>query len=282
MNLIRRPSPFVLLSSGHGTLIVNRNDYKMTGENQGYGVGYQLFNTSLYDPEEVEMVLNLLSARKKIYGDGVIALDCGANIGVHSVEWAKHMHGWGEVLAIEAQERIYYALAGNIAMNNCFNVKVVHAAVGSESGLMRVPCPDYCQVSSFGSLELLYSENNEYIGQKIDYEEPGLMTIPMVAIDSFCLSRLDFMKIDVEGMELEVLKGAINTIKTHKPQIFTEWIKSGKEALVEFLERHGYVVFLVGCNLLAVHGRDPGLEVLQKCFADSGTCAEGRELAALF
>src|SRR5260370_16749261 len=38
-----------------------------------------------------------------------------------TIEWAKRMTGWGSVLAIEAQERIYYALAGNIALNNCFN-----------------------------------------------------------------------------------------------------------------------------------------------------------------
>ena len=47
----------------------------------------------------------------------------GANIGVHTVEWARHMYGWGNVIAIEAQERLYYSLCGNISLNNCLNVR---------------------------------------------------------------------------------------------------------------------------------------------------------------
>jgi FkbM family methyltransferase len=53
------------------------------------------------------------------------------------------MHGWGQVIAIEAQERVYYALAGNIAINNCFNARAMLAAVGNQSGVLRIPRPDY-------------------------------------------------------------------------------------------------------------------------------------------
>jgi len=44
------------------------------------------------------------------------------------------MTGWDHVLSFEAQERLYYAVAGNIARNNCFNVKAIHAAVGNTDG----------------------------------------------------------------------------------------------------------------------------------------------------
>jgi hypothetical protein len=43
---IKRPIPFVLISSNHGTMIINRNDYVMVDASSGYGVGYQLLNTS--------------------------------------------------------------------------------------------------------------------------------------------------------------------------------------------------------------------------------------------
>jgi FkbM family methyltransferase len=92
-----------------------------------------------------------------------MAIDCGANIGVHTVEWARFMHGWGEVLAFEAQERIYYALAGNISINNCFNVRAFWAAVGHQNGSIQVPKPDYLIPASYGSLELIPSEHNEFI-----------------------------------------------------------------------------------------------------------------------
>jgi FkbM family methyltransferase len=94
----------------------------------------------------------LLELRPNHNGDGVVAIDCGANIGVHTVEWAIAMTGWGSVVSIEAQERIYYALVGNIAINNCFNAIAMHGAVSVEAGNMKIPMPNYTAASSFGSL----------------------------------------------------------------------------------------------------------------------------------
>src|ERR1700730_9045344 len=102
----KRPVAFVLASTNHGTMIVNRNDYRQAG-NEAFGVGYQLLNTSSFDPEEVDLALNLLTERRRLFGNGVVAIDCGANIGVHTIEWAHLMSSWGAVLAIEAQGRIF-------------------------------------------------------------------------------------------------------------------------------------------------------------------------------
>ena len=90
-------------------MIVNRFDYRET-EHGGYGVGYQLLNTQSFDATEVAAVLELLTLRRRFFGDGVIALDLGANVGVHTIEWAKHMFGWGNVVSVEAQQRIYMPL----------------------------------------------------------------------------------------------------------------------------------------------------------------------------
>src|SRR5258708_27532141 len=119
---------FVMASSNHGTMIVNRFDYRMVGPGRGYGVGHQILETAAFDPGEVKIALELLALRQKHHGDGVIAIDCGANIGVHTIEWASSMTGWGTVIAIEAQGRIYYALAGKIFLKNCFNTLAVHAS----------------------------------------------------------------------------------------------------------------------------------------------------------
>jgi hypothetical protein len=148
---IPRPAPFVLLSSNHGTMIVNRNDYHSTGPNSGYGIGYQLFNTSSFDQQEIDFVLALLNKRRINFGDGVVAIDCGANIGAHTIEWGRLMHNWGEVISFEAQERIYYALAGNVAINNCLNVTAKYCAVGSECSSIEIPEPNYLIPASYGS-----------------------------------------------------------------------------------------------------------------------------------
>jgi FkbM family methyltransferase len=238
-------------------MIVNRLDYVMVNQSQGYGVGYQILNTSNFDPEEIRLMLALLAKRRVHFGDGVVALDCGANIGVHTVECARFLYGWGRVIAFEAQEKIYYALAGNIAINNCLNASAILAAVGAECGRLRIPAPNYLTPSSFGSLELREKAGNEYIGQQIDYSDAGMTTVEQLTLDSRDLARVDFIKMDIEGMELEALSGAARTIERHKPQMLIETIKTDREKLRFLLEQLGYVIYPVGINVIAIHKSDP-------------------------
>lgn len=256
MRNIPRPAPFVLVSSNHGTMIVNRNDYHMVDKENGYGVGYQLLNQSSFDQPEVDFALALLAARRAAFGPGVVAIDCGANIGVHTIEWGRFMFNWGHVYAFEAQEKVFYALAGNVAINNCLNVSARHAAVGAECGEITIPEPDYLVPASYGSLELKASGKNEFIGQKIDYAA-ARSQMALVSVDSLKLTRLDFMKIDVEGMEVDVLEGAADAVKAFKPIAIVETIKSDKDRITRFFKDRGYKVYPMGINILAVHQNDP-------------------------
>lgn len=259
---MQRKLAFVLASAEHGTMIVNRFDYRMIDSNSGYGVGFQILETAAFDPEEVRLALQLLALRRQHHGDGVVALDCGANIGVHTVEWAKAMTGWGSVLAVEAQERIFYALAGNIAINNCFNAHAIHAAISSEPGTLNIPNPNYLVPSSFGSLELRQRSGNEFIGQSIDY---GAKTVPVskVTLDGLNLGRVDFIKLDIEGMEMEALEGGRQTIERSRPIMLIEKIKTDSAELQNWLEARGYTVRPAGLNLLAIHSEDKALSNIQ-------------------
>jgi len=124
-------------------MIVSRLDYHMVSKTSGFGVGFQILESGAFDSEEISLAVSVLDFRRRYFNDGVFAIDCGANIGVHSIEWAKHMTGWGSVLAIEPQERIYYALAGNIVINNCFNAIALNAAVSDAQGVLKIPRLDY-------------------------------------------------------------------------------------------------------------------------------------------
>src|SRR6185312_8557748 len=263
MRNVGRKLAFVLASSNHGTMIVNRLDYRMSGPGRGVGVGYQLLEAATFDPVEVELALQLIEARKRVHGDGVVAIDGGANIGVHTVEWATAMTGWGSVIGIEAQERIYYALAGNIAINNCFNAIAMHAAVSSEPGILQIPNPDYFTPSSFGSLELRQSAKNEFIGQTVDYSEGTTVPVQKITLDSLNLPRVDLIKIDVEGMEFEALQGARTILEKNRPILLVESIKSGREALTAFLTERGYHVVEAGINLMCIHTSDETLTQLK-------------------
>lgn len=254
-----RPIANVLTSTNHGSMIVNRHDYRLRN-NGGYGVSYQLLNNSSFDQEEVDLVITLLKNRRQNFGDGLVAIDCGANIGVHTIEWAQLMYGWGEVIAFEAQERIFYALAGNIAINNCFNARAIWAAVGEFKGTIGVPTPNYFTPSSFGSLEINKTENTEFIGQELDYSDDKTQPTQMIAIDDLNLNRLDLIKIDIEGMEIDALKGALNSITKFKPQILIEKIKSSGDQIHKIISELGYKTFPIGINILAIHESDPMVE----------------------
>jgi FkbM family methyltransferase len=257
MSRTARPAAFILTASDHGTMIVNRFDYGMVDGNAAFGVGFQVLQTGGYDQPEVEMLLHFLHQRRQHFGDGVVALDCGANIGVHTVEWAKRMTGWGSVLAIEAQERVFYALAGNICINNCLNARAIHAALSAEPGTLRIPVPDYLAPANFGGLELRASQSNEFIGQAIDYSETATTEIKSITIDGLALPRVDLMKIDVEGMEAEVLDGARETIAAFLPVIVAEHTKVGWKALEMRLSPLGYKILSSPMNMVAVHQDDP-------------------------
>jgi len=255
MSNIKRPVAFILVSSNHGTMIVNHNDHCTDDKGDAWGVGYQILHTGSHDHQEVDFILALLERRRKYFGAGVVALDCGANIGVHTIEWARAMYGWGEVLAFEAQEKIFYALAGNVVINNCFNVSARHCALGANCTQIEIPEPDYLLPGSFGSLELKKTARTEFIGQEIDYRKTR--PVPQISIDSLRLKRLDLVKIDVEGMEEDVLKGATESIATHSPVMMIEVVKSDKTIIERMLSGVGYKCYPLGYMLLAVHANDP-------------------------
>lgn len=268
--MTNRQIAFVLTSTDHGTLIVNRNDYHTpsvieswyTPDEDGdytYGIGQQILKHGSFEPEEVQTIIHLLDYRKKYFGNRVIAIDGGANIGIHTIEWAKHMNSWGSVLSFEAQEIIFYALAGNIVLNNCLNAKAKNMALGSHCGELYVPRLDYFKPANYGALEIKEGKN-ESIGQSISYNEKDCDKIAMLSVDSLNLPRLDLLKLDIEGMEDKALKGAECTIKQHKPIIVLESTKTNNEFITDFLICNGYIINKFGINIIAIHNADKSIE----------------------
>jgi hypothetical protein len=97
---------------------------------------------------------------------------------------------------------------------------------------------------------------NEFIGQQINYLEEGCVKRRQITIDGLELDRVDLLKIDVEGMEIDVLGGAEATLKKHMPQLYIEVIKSDSDEMKSILRSFGYRYFSCGDNLLAVHESD--------------------------
>lgn len=156
-----------------------------------------------------------------------IVADCGANIGFTSVFFSKQAKN-GKVYAFEALPKNAQAIHKNIALNKCDNVEVVNKGVGSHSGVLHF--------STFGN------------GAVASGSKKNTVAVDVVTLDSFFAEKKkpDFLKIDVEGFEYEVLTGAAGILALHpkialEMHVFTYADKRRQsQALLSLLESNGY------------------------------------------
>ncbi len=162
---------------------------------------------------------------------GQTALDVGANIGAHTISLARLVGLSGTVLAFEPQRFLFQCLNANLGLNEIANVRAEHAALGQTTGTINVPNIDYGQAENFGGVSLSVNV----------LEHDGHEAVRLEVIDGLDLSACDFIKIDVEGMECDVLRGAARTIRRFQPILYVEDDRPSKSAeLCDLLHSLGY------------------------------------------
>jgi len=172
-----------------------------------------------YSEGEIDLFRQLLRP-------GDVAVDAGANIGALTVAMARLVQPGGVVVAFEPQRAIFDILCNNLRLNGLANVTVYRRAVGSEAGVIRVPPLDYEQTENFGGVALGGS-----LGEEVN----------VVTIDSLGLPRLRLLKVDVEGMESEVVTGARATIQRLQPALYIENDRADRsQRLISLLFDIGY------------------------------------------
>lgn len=178
-----------------------------------------------YSEEEV----NLFS---KIVKPGDTVLDIGANIGSFTVPLAR-LANPGTVMAFEPEKTAFYTLCGNIAINNIRNVFCFQQAVGNTASSVKVPELSNTAFGNYGGLELTK-----------DYSNCDHYYVQISTIDSLNLTSCKLIKIDVEGMEKEVILGAKTTIEKLKPILYVENDREEKsEELIKTIEGFGYKTY---------------------------------------
>jgi FkbM family methyltransferase len=176
----------------HGVMAYNKNDIYIGRALDLYG-------------EHTELELQVLG---RLIPAGGTVIDVGANIGVHSVFFAKAVGPRGKVFAFEPQRQSFQLLSANAVLNGLTNLRCERAAVGPKRGEISVPDLDSDAANNFGGIAL----NREGKGE----------SVPVVRLDDFDLAACDLIKIDVEGMEAEVLAGARDTVILHAPLLYVE------------------------------------------------------------
>ena len=163
---------------------------------------------------EVELFRQLLPE------DGVV-VEVGSNIGMHSIPMSQFCDR-GKVFCFEPQRIVFQILCANIALNNRLNVFARQCAVGGTEETIDIQSGDYDRPWNYGAFSLTsgFSAEMKYTGaarmEKVGVvvldQDPGLKDI----------GRLDFLKIDAEGFETFVLRGAREIIGRFRPFIFIE------------------------------------------------------------
>ncbi len=137
-------------------------------------------------------------------------IDVGANIGVTSAMASRYVKG-GRVVAIEPSSKAYECLHKTVSDNSLTNVTALNIAAGSSAG------------------HIGFVESNFLAGSYVaaDAREDSQGLVEVVTLDDICrmqeLSRVDLVKIDVEGFELDVLQGATQLIEKYNPMFLVEF-----------------------------------------------------------
>jgi FkbM family methyltransferase len=162
---------------------------------------------------------------RRLLRPGAVVIDVGANIGTHALPLAKIVGEEGAIYAFEPQQEIFEILVSNLNANNVGNVKAHRAAVGATDGTCRIPQIDYSSANNFGLVS---------VGK-------GDLEVPEIAIDSLELQRIDLIKVDVEGAEADVLRGATSTLMKLRPILYVENNNRQKsKALVKLIREMRY------------------------------------------
>jgi FkbM family methyltransferase len=167
---------------------------------------------------------------RQLMQPGAVVLDIGANIGAHTLYFAAAVGPSGVVIAYEPQRVIHQMLCANLALNGVTNTRALLAGAGRERGIAQVPVLDYAAANNFGGISLGMGGPSE--------------PVEIIPVDMLGLARCDLLKIDVEGMEGEVLAGATSTITRFRPVLYVENDREENSApLIERLLSLDYELF---------------------------------------
>ena len=174
-------------------------------------IGRSLKHYGEYCQPEVDLMLQHINANSTV-------LDIGANIGTHSIPISKHVK---RVIAFEPDEHNFDLLVKNCALTGCKNITTHRMALGHDTW--------------YGSTTFDYGKTVLTSGNDIT----------VTALDNIKgFAGVDFIKIDVEGMEPDVLEGASGTISYYQPALLIEMQdEHNYQTVFDFLTKYQYNVY---------------------------------------
>lgn len=166
--------------------------------------------------------------------NGDVVIDIGANIGTHTIALARMVGDSGFVYSFEPQPDVFSVLAENISENRISNVKAFNSGAGARREKMYCEPINYDKKTNIGAASL-----------KDDGRGDDL-PVDVFPIDDLKLASCSFVKIDAEGMEVDVLAGLEGVINLYRPLIFVECNHVGDGyKIMSSLESSCYEFYLI-------------------------------------
>lgn len=190
--------PVTLYKTRHG-------NYYLPDGNTTDIVISQMKRGEIFEPEIVDL-------GRRFIKPGTTALDVGSCFGQMALMFSDFVGPTGDVLAFEADEYVAGILQKNVAANEKTNIRVFQRAVHERNDeTVYYPVPDFARFGSYGSYG-------------IDPRAKEGRQVSTMTIDSLQWSKpISFMKVDVQGSDLFVLRGATETIRRHQMPIVFEF-----------------------------------------------------------
>ncbi len=213
---------------------ISFNMYSKGDDNIAYMLYY---NISYHEHKDLSLFLRMAERSKVIF-------DIGANTGIYSI-LSNRINPDARIFAFEPYPVNVTRLKKNLELNNT-KADIVQKALGNEPGIIQFAVPADNSIADTSSARIEFSKNT-YDG-KIQWKT---IDVEQITLDAFIneknFDRIDLVKIDVEGYEEAVFKGAIDFFKKYKPVIQCEIFlnKNNKEFFENFLKENGYTAYLI-------------------------------------
>ena len=197
--------------------------------------------TGEYEPLETEILKFFASGAK-------LVADIGANVGYYAVELGKALSEDGRLLAFEPIPDSFEQLSENVRLNALEkNVACLQLAISNQEGQLTLFTPKISGSSAT-------SARNLHPEEDFTKQEVSVRTLDLV-FESLMIEECDLIKVDVEGAELMVIQGALQTIEKYKPVIFAELLRKwsaqfdyAPDDVLSILLPLGYKCFAVSEN----------------------------------
>jgi FkbM family methyltransferase len=165
-----------------------------------------------------------------VISPGDIVVEVGANNGSLTIPMAKKVGNTGGVYAFEPQRIVFQNLCANVSINSLINVWAYNVACGGTTATVKVPLINPSVDNNFGGMSVINQQQGDQIA--------------VIPLDSFGIPRCRLIKVDVEGMELEVLRGARHLIIQNQPALYVENDRRDQsDELISFIENLGYNLY---------------------------------------